>query len=73
MSRRYPWPKGRGSLEYMVLHCVEDAAGCMQHFQWQIERQGGGVFSAKQVSGALQRLKAQGLVANKGSFWSVKP
>ncbi|WP_145256983.1 hypothetical protein [Pseudomonas sp. DE0157] len=68
--RRYHWIDTPQSIEYCVMYCVEDAPGFAQHFQHQLSKKGRD-FTVKQISAALQRLKKDGLVSNKGSFWQM--
>lgn len=70
---KYPWLQEPMTLEYMVLHCVEDAGGCVHHFTMQLFKQKGVPFTTRQVAGALQRAKKRGLVENVGSYWRIKP
>lgn len=70
--RRFPWLDHPMSLDYMVMHCAEEAAGCVPHFKHQIEREKGAQFESKQISGALQRLKKKGFVQNRGGYWSAQ-
>lgn len=68
--RRYHWIETPQTIEYCVMHCVEDAPGCAHHFKYQLEAKGRS-FTVKQISSALQRLKKDGQVENRGSFWMV--
>ncbi|WP_281211779.1 hypothetical protein [Pseudomonas fulva] len=68
--KRYHWIDTPQTIEYCVMHCVEDAPGLAQHFQHQLSQKGR-VFTVKQISAALQRLKRDGLVSNQGSFWRI--
>lgn len=69
--RKYPWLTEPMTLEYMVLHCVEDASGCAHHFTMQLFKQKGVPFTRSQVSGALRRAKKRGLVENVGTYWRL--
>lgn len=69
--RKYPWLDTPMTLDYMVLHCVEEAGGCAHHFTYQIWSEKSAPFTRQQVSGALQRLKKRGLTSNQGSYWSL--
>lgn len=68
--RRYPWIEKPQPLQYLVAHCVEDAAGCAHHFQYQLSQKGL-TLTTSQISGALQRLKKLGVVSNRGGYWSM--
>ncbi|MEK2607718.1 hypothetical protein WLF18_01170 [Pseudomonas shirazensis] len=68
--KRYHWIETPQTIEYCVMHCVEDAPGCAHHFQYQLSTKGR-IFTVKQISSALQRLKKDGLVSNRGSYWQL--
>lgn len=69
--KRFPWLDTPMTLDYMVLHCVEEAGGCAHHFTYQIWSERSAPFTRKQVSSALQRLKKKGSVVNQGAYWSL--
>lgn len=69
--KRFPWLDTPMTLDYMVLHCVEEAGGCAHHFTYQIWSERSAPFTRQQVSSALQRLKKKGSVVNQGSYWSL--
>lgn len=55
---KYPWLHEPMTREYMVLHCVEDAGGCVHHFTMQLFKQKGVPFTTRQVAGARQEARS---------------
>jgi len=68
---KYPWLQESMTLEYMVLHCVETAGGCVHQFTMQLFMEKGVPFTKGHVARALQRAKKRGLVENIGSYWRI--